>query len=289
MMKLFNKISKYAGISLLMGMVFISCQNMEKPALGDYPKDANPPGGPLKFFVAFDGTTDNASMNAVDSIRATFPNSNTATSDAGVSGNAYKGSETAFTQYSGANDFASSTSFTISFWVKKTPQAAGKGTNFAFALNSRDYSWTNIKLFLEFEDAGNPSTVDSAAAKFYLLDQWFEFTGTKRMLKVLDGQWHHLAFTYDETTSVLTTYVDGAVPTNLPAGFGNVTNNGAPRGPLDMLSDKANTGFTIGGPSQVAHDANGWMGNFDGELDQFRLYGKVLSAAEIAALFSGKQ
>ena len=31
-----------------------SCQKMDKPPLGDYPKDASPPGGPLKFFVAFD-------------------------------------------------------------------------------------------------------------------------------------------------------------------------------------------------------------------------------------------
>ena len=38
---------------------------MDRPVLGNYVKDANPPGGPLKFYTAFDGVD-------VDSIRANF-------------------------------------------------------------------------------------------------------------------------------------------------------------------------------------------------------------------------
>ncbi len=282
-----NKITRYAMLIGILALAISSCKKLDRPALGDYPKDANPPGGPLKFFVAFDGAGTNAQMNAVDSIRANFPSSNTAGTIDGIAGKAYKGSETVFTQYASANDFIKSTSFTISFWVKKTPQAAGKGTNFAFALNAKGYSWTNLKMFLLFEDAGNPSTVDSAAVKFYLLDQWFEFTGTKRMKNVLNGSWHHLAFTYNEATSTLIPYIDGAVPTNLPTGFGNVTNGANPRGKLDFGTDI--TGLTIGGAGTVAKDANGWMGNFDGQLDQFRMYNTVLSPAQITALYTGKQ
>ncbi|MEP7108044.1 MAG: LamG domain-containing protein [Ferruginibacter sp.] len=288
-MKLLNKVSKFAGLGLISGLVFVSCQKMDHPAAGDYPKDTNPPGGALKFFAAFDGSTADPLRNGVDSIRANFPASNTADFDDGISGKSYKGSEDAFAQYGGANDFAASKSFTIAFWIKKTPQAAGKGTNFAFGLNSGGYSWTNLKLFLEFEDAGNPSTVDSAAAKLYILDQWFEYVGTKRMKNVLNGQWHHLAFTYDEATSTLKTYIDGVPPTNLPAGFGNVTNGGAPRGKLDFISGNSISGFTIGGPGTTAHNANTWMNNFDGSLDQFRLYSTVLSDADISALFTNKQ
>lgn len=286
---MFKKITSFALLTALAAVAISGCKKLDRPSLGDYPVDANPPGGPLKFYVAFDGTTTNPQMNGVDSIRANFPSSYTATSVDGVSGKAYKGSETAFAQFASANDFNKVTSFTVAFWLKKTPQAAGKGTNFAFALNSKDYSWTNLKMFLEFEDAGNPSTVDSAAAKFYILDQWFEYTGTKRMKKVLDGTWHHLAFTYNEATSTLKTYIDGAEPTNLPAGFGNVMNGSSPRGKLDFVSSGDVTGLTVGGAGTVAHDANSWMGNFDGQLDQFRLYGKVLSQAEIQALVTNKQ
>lgn len=279
-----NKLSFFLSLVLLV-VAATSCQKMDRPGVGTYPADANPPGGPLKFYVAFDGSSSDVLRNAVDSIRANFPAANSGTSVDGISGKAYQGSPSSFVQFGAANDFAGVTSFTLSFWLKKTPQAAGTGTNFAFSLNAKDYSWTKLQMFLLFEDAGNPSTVDSAACKFYLLDQWFEFVGTKRIKNLLNGEWHHLAFTYDETTSTLSTYVDGQAPTNLPAGFGNVSNGGSPRGPLTF---SGTSGFTIGGAGDVAKSANGWMGNFDGQLDQFRLYGVALSASEINALFQSR-
>jgi hypothetical protein len=288
-MNIKNNIAKNVFLMLAFGAIITGCQKITHPPLGNYTKDTNPVGGPLKFFTAFDGSTDNPLMNGVDSIRANFPASNTAAIGDGISGKGYKGSETAYAQYASANDFTNSTSFTISFWVKKVPQNAGKGTNFAFALNSSGYSWTNLKMFLEFEDAGNPSTVDSASAKFYLFDQWFEFTGTKRMKNVLNGQWHHLAFTYDEASSVLTSYIDGAAPTNLPMGFGNVISSGAPMGKLNFNAGNAVTGLTVGGAGAEANKANSWMGYFDGQLDQFRLYSVALSAADVMTLYTNKQ
>jgi hypothetical protein len=150
-----------------------------------------------------------------------------------------------------------------------------------------------MDMFLEFEDAGNPSSKDSAAAKFYLDDQWFEFVKTsdidKRMPKVLDGQWHHLAFVFDSASSTLTTYIDGAAATNLPEGFGKFNNNG---GKLDFASA---AGIVVGGPGMYAlgktPDDIGqtWMGNFNGAIDQFRLYGVALSAADVAALYTNKE
>lgn len=80
---------------LLMGSVLLlaACQKMKRPALGDYPQDTNPPGGPLKFYAAFDGTSSNPLMNAVDSIRASFPSDNPLASVDGISGKATKGAE----------------------------------------------------------------------------------------------------------------------------------------------------------------------------------------------------
>ncbi len=288
-MSINNKIIRNALLIAALGVTFGACNKISHPALGNYPKDTNPPGGPLKFYASFDGTTKDPQMNGVDSIRANFPLVNTSAIIDGISGKGYGGSETAMAQYGSANDFINSTSFTISFWLKKTPQAKDKGTNFAFALNAKDYSWTNLKMFLEFEDAGNPSTVDSAACKFYLLDQWFEFTAAKRIPKLLNGEWHSVVFTYDETTSLLTPYIDGIIPTNLPVGFGNVTNNGAPRGKADFMSGATVSGLTIGGAGDIANKANSWMGYFDGQLDQFRMYSTVLSAAQISALVASKQ
>ena len=76
-MNYFKNISRIACLSLAAMILFTACQKLDKPELGNnYPKDSNPPGGPLKFYVAFDGTTSNPSMNAVDSIRASFASDN---------------------------------------------------------------------------------------------------------------------------------------------------------------------------------------------------------------------
>ena len=268
-MNLKNRITKNALLLLAFVIAISSCQKIEHPALpSDYPKDSNPPGGPLKFYVAMDGTS-------VDSVRANFGAENNVTYvDGGISGKAYQGSPTSYIKYGKPNDFTNSTSFTISFWIKKTPQPAGSGTNFAFSLNAKDYSWTNTKLFLEFEDWSTPTVGN---CKFYIMDQWIEYTNANGMPNVLNGSWHHLAFTYDGTNSHLVSYIDGVL---------FKTNTVGTLGPVNFgdYSD-----FTIGGTDQYTHDKNTWMGFFDGQIDQFRLYGTVLSPADIAALYASKQ
>lgn len=256
---------------LVLGFVIAisSCQKIVHPALpANYPKDANPPGGPLKFYAAMDGSS-------VDSVRANFGvDHNVTYVDGGISGKAYQGSSTSYIKYAKPNDFTNSTSFTISFWIKKTPQPAGSGTNFVFSLNARGYSWTNTKLFLEFEDWSTPTLGN---CKFYIMDQWIEYVNANGMPNVTNGNWHHLAFTYDGTNSHLIAYIDGVMFR---------TNTVGTLGPVNFGSYDD---FTIGGPNQYTHDQNTWMGFSTGELDQFRLYGTVLSPADIAALYANKQ
>src|SRR5688500_8553552 len=94
-----NRLLGYtAGVAALF-FGLLSCQKMERPKLGEYPKDANPPGGPMKFYVAFDGTTNDPLMNAVDSVRANFPASNPLASVDGVKGKAVKGNGTQAINY----------------------------------------------------------------------------------------------------------------------------------------------------------------------------------------------
>ena len=60
-----NKIITNVTMVLALIIAITSCQKLARPALGNYPKDTNPPGGPLKFYAALEGS-------AVDSIRANF-------------------------------------------------------------------------------------------------------------------------------------------------------------------------------------------------------------------------
>jgi hypothetical protein len=270
-------------------LVIISCQKLDRPELGDYPTDANPPGGPLKFYVAFDGTSSNPLRNAVDSIRASFASSNPLSSITGISGKAVQGQLDKAIKYSNANDWANSTSMTIAFWLKNTPWSGGPG--FVFNLTDKDH-WANGKTWLLFEDQGQSSTT-SAAMKFVLQDQWFEFVGANIFNKpILDGNWHHLAITYDETTSKLTYYFDGQALTGLPANLTDVKNGSNPRGKLNLKSNDGTAGqFVFGGWNKhagISGPTDGWIQGFNGGLDQLRLYSKALSAAEVQALYNSK-
>lgn len=252
---------------------------MTRPALGEYTKDTNPPGGPLKFFAAFDG-------GDVDSIRATFGTPKNVTYTTGISGKAYKGSATSNIVYASPNDFDKVSSFTIAFWMKKRPHDAN--AEFVFALPTTSGIWHKSEMFMLIEDK-NQSSGDSMATKFLLHDQWFEFVNEYRLPNVLNGQWHHLAFVYNETTSKLTLYLNGVPRTGLPANKTDAKkSNGTPLGPVGFANVSK---FVIGGPAHVGLGAapDGWMANYSGELDQFRMYGTALSAAEVSALFNGKQ
>jgi hypothetical protein len=270
-----NKILRNILLVIAMFITCISCQKLERPKLGDFPKDSNPPGGPLKFYVAFDGTTSDPLMNAVDSIRANFPLANPLASVDGVKGKAVKGTGTQAIKYSSANDFKGSTSATISLWVNNT---VNPNTELYFSLvNEKDY-WHKSAAFLLVEHA----TPTKATLKFSLMDHWVEFNNQSFNKPLFDGQWHHLAFAYDETTSILKIYFDGVeVPT--PGNSGNLG--------LGKLNLQNATNLVLGGWNKhagVDGPGDSWINGFTGKMDQFRLYGKALSASEVLALYNSK-
>ena len=287
-MNTIQQLLKKAWIPLIAIAVF-SCQKKDRPSLGDYPQDANPPGGVLKFYTAFDGTSSDVLRNAVDSIRANFPLDNPLASVDGISGKAIKGAATKdkAIKYGSANDFAQSTSWTIAYWMKNSPATDGE-PEFHFSLPvSGSAFWHNSGLFLLVEkggpDPGN-STPTQMAAKLAIEDHWVEFVGPNRLPNALDGNWHHIAFAYDETDSKVRTYVDGVlVNTSSP-----VMKNGNPRGATPFANA---TNFVIGGwnkHANVTGPTDAWIHSYSGSMDQFRLYSKALSASEVLALYNSR-
>ena len=264
--------------------VVVSCQNLDRPELGDYPKDANQPGGPLKFYTAFDGTSNNPLMNAVDSVRAKFPSDNPLKSIDGVRGKAVQGEKYKYIKYTSANDFAQNAgSFTVSVWVKK----GDLKTDHIFSMPAAsNYHWSGGSMFLLTE-----GTVATPLVKFFVKDKtdekWFEWVGNNAVTGLYDGNWHHLAFVYDGTASVMTLYKDGSALALKPTwtNHGNV-----------VLEPSKITGLKIGaGPQEFSADdikkgADDWLKNsWTGGIDQFRMYTKALSAAEVQTLFTKKQ
>jgi hypothetical protein len=275
-----NKIIKKALLAAAVVLTISSCDKVNHPGLGNYPKDTNPPGGTLKFYAALDGS-------AVDSIRANFGvDNNTSYVAGGVSGKAvqFDGTKNGYVSFPSANDFGSSTSFTISFWINIT--LAQKDNNHAVGVlafaNSSNF-WGNATFYAD-NNAKSPS--DSMDLKIHFNapgngDDW-NFAGynfAKAWPHMYDGKWHQIGFTYDKTTSTGTVYRDGAQfdqQTGQSIAFEN---------PSQLI---------LGGYQEAAgivdkYANNTWMAGFPGMIDQVRLYGTALSASDMASLYTNKQ
>lgn len=262
----------------VLALAFASCDKPKHPELSpDYPKDANPPGGPLKFFAAMDGSS-------VDSIRANFGVDNNAAFVPGVSGKGIQYTKNGYTAYPSANDFGKSTSFTISFWMNITlAQKDNVNADGILALASTSNFWSNVCIYADHTTGG---TSDSMDLKFHFAngsgDNWdfAGYTGKKRWPKMYDGQWHQVAFVYDSASQTGTLYRDGAQ-------FDQKTNE-------VIAFDGKVSQLIIGGFQEAAgivdkYSNNTWMSGFPGAIDQVRLYGVALAAADIQSLFNNKQ
>jgi hypothetical protein len=280
------KLLKARNFLLLASLAFtvlVSCQKKEKPALGNYPKDSNPPGGPLKFYASFDGSHTGGYY--VDSIRANFGTITDATLGAGISGQALQidGSKNGFVAFPSANDFAKSTNFTIAFWINTTlAQKDHNNADAIMALASTKNFWSNFVVFADHE----PSTSDSMQLKFHFAngdgDNWdfAGYSGDARWPKMYDGQWHHVAFVYDASSKTATLYRDGVQ-------FDQKTNE-------TIAFDQNASELVVGGFQEAAgivssYADNTWMSGFPGLIDQVRLYSTALAAADVAALYANKQ
>ena len=270
---------------LLIAVVATSCQKMDKPELGNYPVDANPPNGPLKFYVAFDGTTTNPLMNAVDSIRANFPSDNPFTTVDGIKGKGVTGVNQKFIKYPSFNSWASSSSFTISIWYKKDGQTKNNnGTNGPEYLLSmkavNNFHWSNAVGFV-FLEGNNTACAIKTMFVSNAGDAWFTWEGGQSIAGLCDNNWHHLVLTYDETTSQVKLYIDGVQNPNVKTWGGH--------GALNLATDKISE-FRIGAGPSTSYASDDWLAcTFKGSLDQLRMYSTVLTQAEIQALFTAKQ
>jgi hypothetical protein len=97
--------------------------------------------------------------------------------------------------------------------------------------------------------------------------------------KMYDGQWHLVTFTYDAATKIGTVYRDG-VQFDQKTGQDIAFTNAAQ--------------FIVGGWQQAAglqgtYADNTWMAGFPGKIDNIRLYGQALSAADVKAIYDNKQ
>ena len=277
-----------------------SCKKLDQPALpADYPQDKPvTPASSLRFALNFDSTSEAAkqlNIRFADSI-STYPSffpDGSITSGAGVKGTAFQSAGTSYIHYYNANDMGSAKSFTLAFWMNvplaKKDNGHAVGIMALASTAPATGFWSNITVYADNTTKG-PS--DSMDLKFHFAngtgDNWdfAGYTGTARWPKMYDGQWHHVAFTYDATAKTGIMYRDGAV-------FSTKTNE-------TIAFDGKAGQFVLGGFQQAVgftddkgvvqnYSNNTWMGYFTGSIDQLKMYNVALSAADVANLYNTKQ
>jgi len=283
-----KKIPIYMLAVVLVATV-ISCHKTAQPALpANYPTDKPvTPTTPLRFFLSFDSTApDDHQLNirfkdSISTYPSFFPDP-AISYTTGVKGTAFQGASGAYIHYVNANDFGSSSSFTIAFWIKATlAQKDHVNADGILDLPSSVNFWSNAVIFADHET----STSDSMVLKFHFAngtgDNWdFQYAGTGRLPKMYDGNWHHIAFTYDNSAKTAVLYRDGVQ-------FDKKTGE-------TIAFDGKVTGFIVGGFQEMqgivdSWSNNGWQSGWPGGLDQLRLYNSVLSPSDVSTLYNNKQ
>lgn len=283
-----KKLQTILYLTLLAAVVLPACQKIDRPRLGDYETDESKPplpDGPLRFYVPF-ADDPQKRYEAKDSISGdpaqVYPFDLTEGVDGGKAvqfsdaGRAIK--------YMAVNDVTAATSLSVAFWMKNTEKGR---TEFLFSLTDAKYSgWSHSAMFLLLEKG----TPDAVTLKLGLMDQWLEFPDNNQFKEpLMDGNWHHLAFVYDQGTSKMTYYFDGTAVADAPESATDVKKDGNPRGALDFSTVK---NLVLGGWNKhagLAGAGDDWIRSYTGAMDNFRIYNKPLTAAEVQELYTTKK
>ena len=155
-------------------------------------------------------------------------------------------------------DIGALTQGTLAAWIR-TSDATNTQSILAIADNRDNISYSAIGIYQ------GGFFFDVAEADTYLLQ-------VADNTNIADGAWHHVAVTIDASGN--TFYVDGVTTTNLTYYDGSASTSA-------FLSDVTQaTSLQIG----IADGKNGLEWDFNGGLDDVRVYDRALSAADIATL-----
>ncbi len=187
-----------------------------------------------------------------------------------------------YLSFPSANDFGGSTSFSVSIWINAgtTAQKDHVNADGILAFGNTANFWGNLSIFADHE----ASTSDSMVLKVVYNNggtnsNFIGYEGPTRIPHIYDGNWHHFVVTYDASSKTHTLYVDGNRFDQRVIGPEVFQNSSV---------------LVIGGFQQAAnvqgnYNDNSWMSPFPGLIDQVRLYGKVLTQAEVSSLYVNKQ
>jgi hypothetical protein len=252
---------------------FIACDNGDDDDTNKVPKPEQIATDSLVAYFPFDG-------DAVDKVSSLTPTASpNVTYKTGRRNNCYQGATDAYVLYdlAATSKLATMTKgFTIGCWLN-APKVFGTPVPKIFEIgNSENLYWGNICWMQE----RYPEAADSCYFKFHLQATSGEVWATNTAPELIAGRWAYYVITYDGTASTLKIYKDGALVSKLDYQFDNT-------GDLLFLNP---TKMIIGGwlNKVIAAATDEWMGWFEGNIDELRIYDKPFSAARAKNLYDAE-
>jgi hypothetical protein len=199
----------------------------------------------------------------------------------GITGKGLQGAANSYALCDASTALKNLQSFTISVWLNTPPPSNGIIGFFSIA-NTQNF-WGNIEMFFE-----NGSDNTNGKIRVHMSqngsDNTYSIDGVPNLFNTTVNvvNWVNITVSYNQTGGTCTLYVNG-VSKNTGAA-GSLT------GPLAFT----NVGKVVFGtvqfmttPSQTSSTGKkDWASYLTGQMDQVRVYNKVLSSSEISALYN---
>lgn len=275
---------------------FISCnedsidkKNTPIPyeSIGGYANSDEVAASHLVSKFSFDGNIQDSKNGITDGVGTDV------TYEAGVKGEAYKGSSSSFIAYNTvASSIVNLKSVTISMWIKTDPHTGGAQS--LFMLPKKTDFWGNIFSLIEGTNSETTMLLKNhiqrdVTPSIPWAGQFIQHDGTN-VLPNMFGKWKHLVWSYNGASSTYSLYIDGkkiVLPESLSKRYSDDPSKDG--GPFGELANSEVSKFIIGGYQQHLGapwgNADGWMLHYTGLMDEFRIYDSALADNEVVALY----
>jgi hypothetical protein len=270
-----KKISINKGLSLLIicSMLLTACYKKFDPksyqpafTVNGYTSTAEIGAGSLVGYWAFDGSY-------IDSVSKTVGTGTGTSFTGGFKGQALQGVLNGYVLTAPSNAIKSMQSFTITEWVKTPPPSTGI-IDF-FTLSNTTHFWGNIEMFFE-----NGSDNTNGKVRVHVNKGGGDYTYAVDGVTGLFNSWVNVAVSYDAASSTFKLYTNGS-----QINSGTVANLSGPLSFADVGNLVFGTTQFQTTPSQTsATTSQPWASFMTGQIDEVRVYNKVLSASELQAL-----
>lgn len=208
----------------------------------------------------------------------------------GRRGNAYQGNALqSYLEYAVGTGTALKTldEFSLACWIK-TPVTTS-GACKIFTINGGDSFMGALALMQESQALG-----DSVDMKFYLFDSaspaWKGQDIRKNKTAFLNDKWFHLVALYRKATSTMEFFANGKLVYSA-VKYADAAPAGGGAQPLlegvTLGSDMTKIHFGAW-TQQIAGAPESWMTYYKGMVDEFRIYNKALSEAEVQSLYDAE-